>query len=289
MVMVVGEERTFGQDLFYYLPRWAAFGLVAAIVFGSAFQSPHMDPLLPEMSRMHTMLLRIPRGIGYGMLGGCIFVALQRVWNFDASVGKWWANILVAGIITTVVFLNISARHFHFGSHHDDALASQPDWQFTNHRATESQSGANERAAKKENAAMFAGTQSDAEKEQLALTIFYKFYFLNTTVRAGYCNFHGAVIPAFVSAFEFANKEARDLAQQGLRKYDDSEDHVYKEMATELYQYNASNLQDIAAHDHLTLKQECQDLQDHPQAQVSRLSFAKLQPEAMPFLRSAAR
>jgi hypothetical protein len=289
MVMAVSEERTVGQDLFYYLPRWAAFGLLAAIVFGSAFQAPSTDAPVLEMSRMHIMLLRIPRGIGYGLLGGVLFVALQRVWNFDASVGKWWANIFAAGLITVVVFLNVSARHFHFGSHHDDALASQPDFQFTNNHATGPQSMAKERAAAKANADMFAGALSDADKEQLALTVFYKFYFLNTTVRGGYCNLHGAVIPAFMSAFEFANKETHELALKGLRKYDDTEDHVYKEMATELYQYNASNLEDIATHDHLSLKQECQDLQDHPQAQVSRLSFAKLQPEAMPFLRSAAR
>jgi hypothetical protein len=289
--MVMREERTLGQDVLYYLPRWAAVGLLAAILFGSAFQIPHADDLLPEMSRMHTLLRRIPLGIGYGLLGGGIFVALQRVWNFDANAGKWWANILVAGIITVVVFYNVSARPFHFGSHRNDTLASAelPDFKTNRTRSNEPQSVAMAREARKTNSAVFASAQSDSDKEQYALSAFYGFYFLNTTVRAGYCHLKGVPIPAFVSAFKMLNKEPHELALGGLHKYDDTEDHVYAQMATELYTFNAKNLEDVAAHDGLTVAEECQCLQDNPIAQASLLSFSRLQSDAMPFLRSAAR
>jgi hypothetical protein len=60
-------------------------------------------------------------------------------------------------------------------------------------------------------------------------------------------------------------------------------------MSGELYRFNADNLQDIAAHDGFTVKEECQYLQDNALSQASFRSFAKLQPDALPFLRSAAR
>jgi hypothetical protein len=291
MVMVVSEERTLGQDALYYFPRWAAVGLAAVILFGGAFLTPHADDVLPEMSRVHTMLSRIALGVGYGLLGGGIFVALQRVWNLQANAAKWWANIFAAGIITVVVFFNVSARHFHFGSHQNDTRGSDELQRILANttRSAEPQTVARSREARKQVSALIANAHSDADKEQIALSVFYGFYFLNTTVRSGYCQLKGVPIPAFVAAFKMLNKEPHELALKGLHKYDDTEDHVYTQLAPEMYKFNAENLEDVAAHDGLTVAEECQCLQDNPIAQASQLSFSRLQSDAMPFLRSAAR
>ena len=110
---------------------------------------------------------------------------------------------------------------------------------------------------------------------QFAIGNFFGFYFVNVRSHVTYCKNLGVDISAFTKAFEAANQEMYEQAGKLLYRRGMTEEQLFKQMETSLASMTAKNMDDLAATDKLTTRQECEIQLQNLEARVARVNFAK--------------
>jgi hypothetical protein len=127
----------------------------------------------------------------------------------------------------------------------------------------------------------------DEAKIQFAIGNFFGFYFVNVRSHVTYCRNLGVDISAFTKAFEAANEEMHVQASKLLYRRGATEEQLFKQMEPSLASMTGKNMDDLAATDKLTTRQECELQLQNLEARVARVNFAKIQPDIAKILLSA--
>jgi len=152
---------------------------------------------------------------------------------------------------------------------------------------TESYSEAVRKEALKRADEVSKSSKNDEAKIQFAIGNFFGFYFVNVRSHVTYCKNLGVDISAFTKAFEAANQEMYEQAGKLLYRRAVTEEQLFKQMETSLASMTAKNMDDLAATDKLTTRQECEIQLQNLEARVARVNFAKIQPDVAKILLSA--